>query len=291
MEEEEARKREQANTSSSQNPRKQASIAMTVKSPDAKRVRFSIDDQVHRVEKLSWTQIRGDYRNPEGENGPDYCYMGQNRASRLQAFYRKSMCSHAFRTWREHTKQIRRFRGQRDVSSLNTQDDEKRTGVRIEKKKLTVNTHDSALETPVQHPTWASAPASNNTPNKTQNSTQNTYQFDPKPGTGNRNRNQNQNHSSFNNNRPRRSASSSSCSNYTLSSGQLGMKRDSPLLLASPSKRSCVMLSRLQLGTINIRNINYSLYPEGLVLLSLSLVLLMGVLRGGVWEQIGEAGE
>mmetsp|Transcript_26946 Transcript_26946/g.65442 ORF Transcript_26946/g.65442 Transcript_26946/m.65442 type:complete len:336 (-) Transcript_26946:551-1558(-) len=75
----------------------------TVRSPDAQRVRFAIDDKIHVVNKLTPTQIRGSYRDPEGEDGPDYCYIGQQRKTRLCAFRLNVLCKKTFLTWREYT--------------------------------------------------------------------------------------------------------------------------------------------------------------------------------------------
>lgn len=50
----------------------------------------------------------GDYRDPEGENGPDYGYLGQQRSIRLSQFWVKHTKRKAFFKWRAGTNQTRR---------------------------------------------------------------------------------------------------------------------------------------------------------------------------------------
>eukprot|EP00471_Norrisiella_sphaerica_P014421 CAMPEP_0184501712 /NCGR_PEP_ID=MMETSP0113_2-20130426/48406_1 /TAXON_ID=91329 /ORGANISM="Norrisiella sphaerica, Strain BC52" /LENGTH=334 /DNA_ID=CAMNT_0026890575 /DNA_START=245 /DNA_END=1249 /DNA_ORIENTATION=+ len=94
--EEEALRKERETGREVARPREEG---ITVRSPDAKRVRFAVDDQVHIVKKLSWTQIRGDHRDPNGEDGPDYCFLGQERKTRLSGFYRNYLRKRAFVAW------------------------------------------------------------------------------------------------------------------------------------------------------------------------------------------------
>mmetsp|Transcript_16017 Transcript_16017/g.28751 ORF Transcript_16017/g.28751 Transcript_16017/m.28751 type:complete len:482 (+) Transcript_16017:88-1533(+) len=102
-----AKKAREAEKGESQTPARPVQTVMTVQSPDAKKVRFAIDDKVRVVEKLTWPEIRGDFRDPEGEHGPDYCYLGQERKTRLLAFYRNHLYKSVFVAWKNHVRDVR----------------------------------------------------------------------------------------------------------------------------------------------------------------------------------------
>jgi len=49
------------------------------------KIRFAIDDTIYRIERLSYTDIVGDIRDPE--NNPNYGEIALLRYMRLNSFY------------------------------------------------------------------------------------------------------------------------------------------------------------------------------------------------------------
>lgn len=178
---------------------------MTVKSPDADKVRFTIDDQVRHVEKLTWTQIRGDYREPEGEHGPDYGYLGQARNTRLVGFYRKFLVRKLLRVWQRHAQDTA-------SKSLDFYGSPTTTSCPKPIGRVTLETTSSTEPQRVM-----SNPDDNDSrvPLAVESPSSRPHSF-PRNDT----------------------------------KARAGMKRDSPLGgLTSPSKRSCVLLEKLKLGS------------------------------------------
>jgi len=81
-------------------------IQQTIKSENASLVRFALEDEVHVVEKLKFHELRGDIRNPEGDD-PDWCTIGQARNCRLTQFAETSVAIKALRAWSRHSSKPR----------------------------------------------------------------------------------------------------------------------------------------------------------------------------------------
>mmetsp|Transcript_5509 Transcript_5509/g.7684 ORF Transcript_5509/g.7684 Transcript_5509/m.7684 type:complete len:220 (-) Transcript_5509:345-1004(-) len=62
-----------------------------------KRVRFCEDDEVKLIQKLTMTDIRGDWREPDTD--PDFCSIGQARHRRLSQFAEKMRARKLLLLW------------------------------------------------------------------------------------------------------------------------------------------------------------------------------------------------
>lgn len=78
----------------------------TIKSENASIVRFALEDKVHEVDKLKFLELRGDIRNPEGDD-PDWSTIGQARNSRLTQFAEMFVAIKALRAWSQHSSKPR----------------------------------------------------------------------------------------------------------------------------------------------------------------------------------------
>lgn len=72
-----------------------------IKSDTATKVRFTLDDTIFKVDRLTFGMLRGDVRHPEGSD-PDYCSIGQCRHSRLSQFAEVFLIAKTFRAWSTH---------------------------------------------------------------------------------------------------------------------------------------------------------------------------------------------
>jgi len=68
------------------------------------KVRFSLDDEICRVERLPFGTLRGDLRHPDGED-PDWQTIAQCRHNRLNRFAETLVVLKAFRAWSRVTHQ------------------------------------------------------------------------------------------------------------------------------------------------------------------------------------------
>lgn len=74
-------------------------IKQTIKSENATRVEFDLEDKVILFPKMRFDELRGDIRNPKGVD-PDWCTIGQARNCRLTQFAETFVAIKALRAWR-----------------------------------------------------------------------------------------------------------------------------------------------------------------------------------------------
>jgi len=75
----------------------------TIKSGNASKVRFTLEDQVFVVEKLPFDALRGDLRQPNGPD-PDWYSLGMARHRRLSEFAENFVAIKALQAWSNHCK-------------------------------------------------------------------------------------------------------------------------------------------------------------------------------------------
>mmetsp|Transcript_6627 Transcript_6627/g.10152 ORF Transcript_6627/g.10152 Transcript_6627/m.10152 type:complete len:213 (+) Transcript_6627:117-755(+) len=70
-----------------------------------KTVTFKEEPEIKFVEKLTWTQIRGDFREPNGPD-PDYGFIAQQRYKKLCRIGERLMLRRCLKRWRTVSKNI-----------------------------------------------------------------------------------------------------------------------------------------------------------------------------------------
>jgi hypothetical protein len=107
---------------------------------DSKRVRFANEAKIKVVQKLTWNEIRGDLRDPYGDD-PDYGYIGVVRDHRLSQFAKKLTLRKYLFTWR-HAAEMKRSK---TVGSLKS--DRQKNTLSIGATKRGDEAHESDVQT------------------------------------------------------------------------------------------------------------------------------------------------